>query len=379
LWTGSIPDAHSRVVGLALAAGVICAVVSAENGGKLERRVVRAAEAALAERKFVTSIDVLVGLGWLEPRRVDEWRQGRVDYLERVVIASLGKISTAMRCFRRWAKARGLKASETGYVARTRGRQQLRFSKSGDPKIERAYRTHWVSPELSERKRAGLAERQSRPPDLVVISPVKDFACSVCGTIGDGLLMMEEPGPVCMSCADMDHLVFLASGDAALTRRAKANSRLSAVVVRFSRSRGRYERQGILVQEDALDRAEETCLADEDARARRREREARRRAEEDPELQERMAQEIARLFAGCPAERADAIARHAAVRGSGRVGRSAAGRALEPDAIELAVAAAVRHQDTRYDELLMSGLDRRQARAQVRAQMRSVLDGWRQP
>jgi hypothetical protein len=72
LWTGSIPDAHSRVVGLALAAGVICAVVSAENGGKLERRVVRAAEAALAERKFVTSIDVLVGLGWLEPRRVDE-------------------------------------------------------------------------------------------------------------------------------------------------------------------------------------------------------------------------------------------------------------------------------------------------------------------
>ncbi len=69
------------------------------NTSKLEQRVVRAAEAALAERKFVTSIDVLVGVGWLEPRRVDEWRQGRVDYLERVVIASLGKISTAMRAF----------------------------------------------------------------------------------------------------------------------------------------------------------------------------------------------------------------------------------------------------------------------------------------
>jgi hypothetical protein len=135
------------------------------TGNKLERRVVRAAEAALAERQFVTSIDVLVGVGWLEPRRVDEWRQGRVDYLERVVIASLGKISTAMRCFRRWAQTRGLKPSETGYVARTRGRQSLRFSKSGDPGIERAYRTHWVSPELSQRKRAGLAQRVSRPPD----------------------------------------------------------------------------------------------------------------------------------------------------------------------------------------------------------------------
>ena len=48
---------------------------------------------------------------------------------------------------------------------------------------------------------------------------------------------------LCMSCADMDHLVFLESGDAALTRRAKRASRLSAVVVRFSRARRRYERQ----------------------------------------------------------------------------------------------------------------------------------------
>jgi len=95
---------------------------------KLEQRVVRAAEAAQAERKFVTAIDVLVGVGWLEPRRVDEWRQGRVDYLERVTVASLGKISTAMRCFRRWAQAHGLKPSETAYVARTRDRRPLRFS-----------------------------------------------------------------------------------------------------------------------------------------------------------------------------------------------------------------------------------------------------------
>jgi hypothetical protein len=352
-------------------------VVSPGDGSKLEQRVVRAGEAALAERKFVTAIDVLVGVGWLEPRRVDEWRQGRVPYLERVVIASLGKISTAMKCFRRWARARGLEPSETGYVARTRDRRPLRFSKSGDPGIERAYRTHWVSPELSERKRARLTERQSRPPDLVVVSPVKDWSCSVCGTDDGGWLIMDDSGPVCLTCADMEHLVFLPSGDAALTRRAKAASGLSAVVVRFSRSRGRYERQGILVEEGALERAEVECLADEGARARRRERDERRRGEEDVELRARMAREIACLFPGCPEDRARAIASHAAVRGSGRVGRSAAGRALEPEAIELAVVAAVRHQDTRYDELLMSGLERGQAREEVRADVARVLDGWR--
>jgi hypothetical protein len=355
---------------------VPCLGVSS-NRGDIERRVARAADAALAERKSVSAIDVLVGVGWLEPRRVDAWRQGRVDYLERVTVANLGKISTAMHAFRRWARARGLEPSETSYLARTRDRRPLRFSKSGDPEIERAYRTHWVSPELSERKRARMAEPQSRPPELVVVSPLGDFTCSLCGTHDGGWLIMEDSGPVCMGCADMAHLVFLPSGDAALTRRAKVGSRLSAVVVRFSHARRRYERQGILVEEQALDRAEQECLADEELRARRRARDAERRAGEDVQLRERMAEEIVRLFPGCPAERAQSIARHTSLRGSGRVGRSAAGRVLDPAALELAVAAAVRHEDTRYDELLMTGVERELARAQVRYEVARVLDGWR--
>ena len=59
---------------------------------------------------------------------------------------------------------------------------------------------------------------------------------------------------------------------------------------------------------------------------RRRERDRERRADEDVELQARMAVQIARLFPRCPPERAEVIARHTALRGSGRVGRSAAPR-----------------------------------------------------
>ena len=270
-----------------------------------------------------------------------------------------------------------MKPSETAYVARTRDRRTLRFSKSGDEGIERAYRTHWVSPELSERRRERLAERQSRSPDLVVVSPVKQWTCAVCGSEDGGWLIVEDLGPVCLACADMDHLVFLPSGVAALTRRAKKHSRLSAVVVRFSRARQRYERQGILVEEDALERAEQECLADEESRALRRDGDGARRADGDLALQARMAVEIDRLFPGCPPERADAIARHAAQRGSGRVGRSTAGRALDPEALELAVLASVRHQDSGYDELLMSGVDRAIARDRVRDQVNAILDQWR--
>jgi hypothetical protein len=217
----------------------------------------------------------------------------------------------------------------------------------------------------------------STPSELVVISPLKDWACSSCGGTGD-LLIMDDSGPLCMQCAELDHLVFLPSGDAALTRRARRDSRLSTVVVRFSRARGRYERQGVLVEEAALEQAETDCLADQPARARRRERDAARRANQDLKLQDEMAAAITKLYPGCPTERAHAIAQHAAARGSGRVGRSASGRALKQQALQLAVTASVRHQDTPYDNLLMRGVDRSEARELVRDAVNTILDAWRQ-
>ena len=76
---------------------------------------------------------------------------------------------------------------------------------------------------------------------------------------------MDDIGPLCRSCAKLEHLVYLPAGDAALSRRAKQASGLSAIVVRFSRSRKRYERQGILIEAAALKQAEE--VDDDQARA----------------------------------------------------------------------------------------------------------------
>src|SRR5262252_5823039 len=120
-------------------------------------------------------------------------------------------------------------------------------------------------------------ERSSR---LVVIQPIRDWTCAECGG-SDDLLRMDDAGPLCLACADLDHLVFLPAGDAALTRRASKASSLSAVVVRWSRARKRYERQGVLVDEQALADAEEQCASDEEARIRRRERDRTRRASAD--------------------------------------------------------------------------------------------------
>ena len=215
--------------------------------------------------------------------------------------------------------------------------------------------------------------------DVLVIDALKDWTCAGCGADDHQWLRMDDAGPLCLDCADLGHLVYLPSGDAALSRRARKASTLAAVVVRFSRARKRYERQGILVEESALEQAEEQCLADADARSRRAERTRERSATEDVAFQEAFADEIVQLFPSCPRERAETIARHAGTRGSGRVGRSAAGRALDAEAVTLAVVASVRHTETDYDESLMNGVFRDVARAKVRDDVDSTLDAWRRP
>lgn len=230
----------------------ICMGVMSKQRQSLEDRVERAAASALEDKQFVTAIDVLGGLGWLPQARVDEWRQGRLEYLERGVQANLHKVSRAMHHFRGWAAAGGLTPSETAYIARTPDRRPLRFSASGDPGIELAYRTHWVSPSLSAARRERLAISQSRAPDLVVIWPLKEWSCAVCGK-GDGFMIMHDDAPHCLRCAGLDRLVYLPAGDSVLTRRARKASNQCAVVVKFSRARKRYERQGILVDPEALE------------------------------------------------------------------------------------------------------------------------------
>ena len=347
---------------------------------KLEERVYRAAETALARQHYVSAIDVLCGMGLLLPMHVDSWRKGRVDFLEHMIQGNPSKISSSLAIFRRWAQEKGLKPSETDYVRAARsGTVPLQFSSSGDLQIEKSYRTHYLSPTLSERKQLKLQEKFDKAPTPVVFMNLRDAQCSECGAeIEQGsMLLMEAELPLCLSCAGFGDLDFLPSGDVALTRRATKYSQRSAVVVRFSRARKRYERQGILVKEAALEKAELECVQDAGERAAARARAAVQRSEQDRKLVTQMIKLIAELFPGCSAGEVTAIAEHTAVRGSGRVGRSEAGRNLDEKALTLAVGAAIRHNHTPYDELLNSGVNRADARLQIAGKVEEILARWR--
>jgi len=222
----------------------------------------------------------------------------------------------------------------------------------------------------------------TRREELKVFIAARESKCDECGEdLGQHawVALAGERGALCLSCADLDHLAFLPSGDAALTRRARKHSTLSAVVLKWSRARKRYERQGLLVGEAALAQAEGECLADAEARARRRERETERRVELDREYVGQFARRVREVFPGCPRGADNAIAEHACLKYSGRVGRSAAAKALDEEAVRLAVAAHVRHAKTNYDRLLAMGWDRHDARAEVAERVRSVLAAWEGP
>jgi len=220
----------------------------------------------------------------------------------------------------------------------------------------------------------------AKTDDLKVFISNRESKCDECGEeLGRKawITLDKDKGALCLSCADMDHLVFLPSGDAALTRRAKKHSKLSAVVLKWSRARKRYERQGLIVEEPALDRAEAECLADEELRESRRQREAERREYLDREYVKKFAGRIGELYPKCPKKTAMAVAEHACRKHSGRVGRSAAAKEFDEEAVRLAVRAHVRHEETPYDELLLKGFDRHSARMEVEDQVREVLDRWK--
>ena len=111
------------------------------------RRIECVVAELLARGNVVAPVDVLVGMGLLRPEHLDNWRRGRVPYLERVINCNLTRLSRLLRILRFHAHDLNLKPSQTIYKRYGKGpKPRLRFTKTGDAGLEAAYATHFVWP-----------------------------------------------------------------------------------------------------------------------------------------------------------------------------------------------------------------------------------------
>jgi hypothetical protein len=107
----------------------------------------RAVEIILERDKVVRPIDVLIGMQLLSRDDLEEWRCGRIPYLEKVIDCNLTRLSRLLRILQFHVHDLNLVPSVTAYIRHGSGpKRQLRFTKTGDAKIERAYSTHFVWP-----------------------------------------------------------------------------------------------------------------------------------------------------------------------------------------------------------------------------------------
>jgi hypothetical protein len=102
---------------------------------------------------YVCMIDILLGLDYLSKKDLEDWRFGKIEYLEKVCMVNLGKITSIIKMFKTISLDLKLSPSYTGYSRYGKGiPKQLIFSKSGDKQIEDSYSTHYIDKEFFKEK-----------------------------------------------------------------------------------------------------------------------------------------------------------------------------------------------------------------------------------
>lgn len=124
-------------------------------------RVVRAIARILEKSDVVSPVEVLMEMGNLSKQNHDAWRKGQVLYFERVFEGSLSKANRILRIIGFHAHDLNMIPKNTTYFKNGKGKKHpLRFSKSGNKKVEEAYSRHYCWNQSQEKKQAAIKRAQ---------------------------------------------------------------------------------------------------------------------------------------------------------------------------------------------------------------------------
>ena len=112
-------------------------------------------------RGYAAVVDVLVDIGVLTKAKVEDWRFGKIPYLEAACSCNLRQLKLILKEIRAYSVKAGYKPSFCYYkrwgTKKKNGQGKkpvipLKFSKSGNEALEKMYATHYVKKEFFEKR-----------------------------------------------------------------------------------------------------------------------------------------------------------------------------------------------------------------------------------
>ena len=115
------------------------------NRAEIREKTRAAATSLIFEKGYVSPVDLYIRMEVISPQDYQDWRMGRITYLEKVTVGGLGKLNTIIEELRIYARSKGWYPSKTDYNKWGKGaKKRLRFTQSGRPSLEELYTTHYV-------------------------------------------------------------------------------------------------------------------------------------------------------------------------------------------------------------------------------------------
>ena len=171
----------------------------------IRHQILQAAESLLKQQGSLSPLEVLVKVHLLHPVHLEEWKSGKIPYLEFILEKDLHKIRYLTKWLHTWALQKGLRPQEMTYLSKGNNlsQKQLEFTRNGRPQTELLYRTHFRTPESSKQKKptSPLPAASEKPAILVFAGHGQ---CTQCGKslIRGSLYCRRGTRSYCISCGD---------------------------------------------------------------------------------------------------------------------------------------------------------------------------------
>jgi hypothetical protein len=138
---------------------------------KFYEKLKRVVHEILQTRDFICPIDIFMKFEYLKKEDYEDWRFGRIPYLEKAIQCNLSKANRILRTLKIHAEDIGLKESRTVYKKWGKGKNRivLRFSKYHDKNVDISYSTHYVLKKLQAnmvKNQESLNPNSSKNPDI---------------------------------------------------------------------------------------------------------------------------------------------------------------------------------------------------------------------